>query len=110
MTITVEILNDETLKLLKNLEQLKLLRLKLPSKQKAKQKVANVAVETPSPKEMALSAFEAGIIKPLRKDLTLQELLKEQNFKGFDRQEMDRLAKEVNIQEPIGELLAMLKP
>ncbi|MBK8568263.1 MAG: hypothetical protein IPN76_34395 [Saprospiraceae bacterium] len=54
--------------------------------------------------------FETGIIKPLRKDLTLHQLLEEQHFKGFDRKELDKLAKEINIQEPIEELLAMLKP
>lgn len=43
-------------------------------------------------------------ISPLRKDLTLDELLTSQNFKGFDRQEMDRLVKEMDIQEPISEL------
>jgi hypothetical protein len=109
MTITVEILNDKVLKLLKNLEQLKLLRLRLPKKKGSPKTVIEPLGKDIEQVE-AMENFETGIIKHLRKDLTLHELLEEQHFKGFDRKELDKLAKEINIQEPIEELLAMLKP
>lgn len=108
MTIKVELLNEDTLALLRNLEQLKLLKLTLPSKSKSK----DIEPETKpanGQSALALAAFPAAYaIKPLRKDLTLDQLLAEQQFKGFDRQELDSLIEEINIQEPIEELLALL--
>ena len=46
------------------------------------------------------------LAKPMRKKLDLEELKREQNWKPIDRDEFDRLVKELDIQEPLEQLLA----
>jgi len=55
-----------------------------------------------------LTAEHGDIFKEMRKTITVEELKKEQNYQGIDREEFDRLVAELDIQEPIDELLAML--
>jgi hypothetical protein len=50
------------------------------------------------------------IVKPVRKNITVEDLIREQNYKGFDRAAFDKLAVELNIQDPIEELLALSTP
>lgn len=50
----------------------------------------------------------ASLIKPMREKLDIEQLKIEQNYKGFDKVEVDRLIKEADIQEPIEELLSMI--
>lgn len=110
MTIKVELLNEDALALLRNLEHLKLLKLTLPSKSKNKEK-GSESKPANGHAAIPVAAFPpADAIRPLRKDLTLDQLLTEQNFKGFDRRELDSLIEEINIQEPVEELLALLTP
>ena len=47
-------------------------------------------------------------IKPVRKTITLEELIIEQNYKGTDWTKLNAMAKELDIQEPIELLLAQL--
>jgi hypothetical protein len=47
------------------------------------------------------------ITKPKRETLTVEDLIKEQNYKGFDRTGFDKLVAELAVQEPIEELLAL---
>jgi hypothetical protein len=108
MTIKVELLNQDALALLRNLEQLKLLKLTLPAKQKNKSALPKAETANGQAAAPIYSFSAAEAIKPLRKNLTLEELLAEQNFRGFDRQELDHLIEEINIQEPTEELLALL--
>ena len=44
--------------------------------------------------------------KPMRKKLDIEELKREQNWKPIDRDEFDRLIKEIDIQEPLEQLIA----
>ncbi len=44
--------------------------------------------------------------KPMRKKTDINEIIKEQNWKGVDREEFDRLIKDMNIQEPLEQLIA----
>ena len=46
------------------------------------------------------------LAKPMRKKLDLEELKREQNWKPIDRKKFDRLVKEIDIQEPLEQLLA----
>lgn len=46
------------------------------------------------------------IARPMRKKLDLDELKREQNWKPINRAEFDRLVKELDIQEPLEQLLA----
>ena len=45
---------------------------------------------------------------PRKKKLDIELLKKEQNFTQFDRTRFDQLIKELNIQEPIEQLLQMI--
>lgn len=48
------------------------------------------------------------IIKPIKAKLNLDEIKKAQNFKTVDKQEVEALIKEANIQESIEALLQMV--
>lgn len=50
----------------------------------------------------------AQITRPMKKTLDVEEMKREQNWKPIDREEWDRLVKDLDIQEPIEELLALL--
>ena len=52
----------------------------------------------------------ANIASPIKKEFDLERIKKEQNFQPIDRDEVNRLIQEADIQEPIEELLAMLRP
>ena len=64
--------------------------------------------------ELVLNEYSRGnlilmeIIKPIREKLDIEQLKKEQNYQGFDKEEVDRLIKEIDLQEPIEELLEMI--
>lgn len=45
------------------------------------------------------------VIKPVRKQISVEEMIKEQNFTGINRQEFDDLISKIDIQEPLSELL-----
>lgn len=47
------------------------------------------------------------ITKPMRATLPLEDLIKEQNYKGFDRAGFNKLIAELDVQDPIEELLAL---
>ena len=47
-------------------------------------------------------------IKPVRKNVTLEQLKQEQNYQPVSYQEFRQLADKIEIEEPIEELLAML--
>jgi hypothetical protein len=46
--------------------------------------------------------------KPVKEKLDLEEVKREQNFEAVDKEEMEALIKEADIQEPIEELLQMV--
>ena len=48
------------------------------------------------------------IFKPTRKTIDLETLKREQNWQGFDREAFERDIEELDMQEPIEDLLAML--
>jgi hypothetical protein len=50
-----------------------------------------------------------SIIKPIKKTLDIEALKREKNYKGVNRKRFNRLIKELNVTEPIEELLAQLK-
>jgi len=47
-------------------------------------------------------------IKPLRKTITLEQMIKEQNYKPIEKDEFFKLVDELEIEESIEELLSML--
>ena len=48
------------------------------------------------------------LFKPMREDISVEYLKREQNFVGIDRKEFDALAKKLNIKESLEELIAMI--
>jgi hypothetical protein len=48
------------------------------------------------------------LVKPRKKTLDIEQLKKEQNFTHFDKITFKELIKELNIQEPIEDLLKMV--
>lgn len=50
----------------------------------------------------------AHFARPIRKNITIEELMQEQQFTVFDRAGFDQIVKNLDIQEPIEELLAQL--
>jgi len=48
------------------------------------------------------------LFKPMREDISVEDLKREQNYQGIDRQEFDALAKKLNIKESLEELIAMI--
>ncbi len=47
--------------------------------------------------------------QPIRKNVTLEEIMKEQNYTGTDWDKLNAIAKEMAIEEPIELLLAQAK-
>ena len=45
---------------------------------------------------------------PIRQKTDLDEIMREQNYQGFNRQVFDELIREINIQEPVEELIQMI--
>ncbi len=92
--------NDLEALLEKELEKIKAMKRKQPSKKAAGK------VMVPSP----LSEEEKKMMaKPMRKEFDPEAMKREQGWTGkHDKEGMDRLIKEMDIQEPIEELLAML--
>ncbi len=47
-------------------------------------------------------------VQPIKKDITLEQMIKEQNYKPLERTAFFEEVDALNIEEPIEELLAML--
>jgi len=47
-------------------------------------------------------------VKPMRKSVTVEELKQEQNYKPITKDEFFKKGSELNITEPLGELLQLL--
>ena len=47
-----------------------------------------------------------NVIKPLKEELNVDEMAKEQNFKGIDRQQFNMLINDIDIQESFADLVA----
>jgi len=48
-------------------------------------------------------------IRPIRQSQSVEDMEREQNYKGFDRFAFDKIVAELNIQDPDGELLQLLR-
>lgn len=64
--------------------------------------------KTPRKKGHAAKKALTALAKPMRKALTLEDLIREQNYQGGDQKRFDRKADTLNIPEPIEDLLARL--
>ncbi len=48
------------------------------------------------------------LVKPTRSNTIVEQLVEEQNYKGVDKVRVNQLIEEINIEEPIEDLLRML--
>ena len=71
----------------------------------------SAAQQEPMPEHRPLADPELwnSIVKPIRQSQSIEDMVVEQNYKGFDRAEFDRLIAELGIQDPDGELLQLLR-
>ena len=51
----------------------------------------------------------AAITSPIQQEFDLEKIKEAQNFRPIDKEEFNRLVQEADIQEPIEDLLEMLK-
>jgi hypothetical protein len=56
----------------------------------------------------ANAAVWAKVVKPIRQRQTIEDMVREQNFQGFDRAGFDKIIEELDVQDPDGELLKLL--
>jgi hypothetical protein len=83
-----------------------IVRISKLDKEESVRQVENVVdIVEQHPTEKQLEMLEK-LAKPMRKKLNLEELKREQNWKPINRAEFDRLVKELDIQEPLEQLLA----
>jgi len=52
-------------------------------------------------KNISMQIFNNEIFKPIKKKLVIEEMIKEQNYKGVDKQYFDKIIEDLDIQEPI---------
>lgn len=48
------------------------------------------------------------LLEPIEEKIDLEKILREQNYRGPNKRRFKRLVKELNIQEPVEDLLALL--
>jgi hypothetical protein len=60
-------------------------------------------IATKTPEELL-----AKFVKPRKENIDIEALIKEQNYQGYNSKRADALVKEMNIQEPIEDLLKMI--
>ena len=95
---------------LQYLTHLKYVEIESIVKRKAKKKIA---LPTITANDMFLQTAEIGdplrqAVKPTRSHVTLDEMMEEQGYQGTNWERLDKLVQEMDIQEPIEELLAQL--
>lgn len=57
---------------------------------------------------LKLTNKHKGVFRSIRKTISVEELKQEQNYQGIDRAKFDRLVDDLDIQEPLEDLLEML--
>ncbi len=67
------------------------------------EKVIDLVEHSPSKRQIKMLK---ELSKPIDEKTDIEEMIREQNWKPIDRKEFDRLVKELDIQEPLEQLLA----
>ena len=55
-----------------------------------------------------LQLFYSNLIRPMKTDLIINDMILEQQYKGVNREYLDSLVQEIDIKETFEELIAML--
>jgi len=59
-------------------------------------------------KNITIQLYYSNLIKPTKNDLVIDDMIQEQQYKGVNRQYLDSIVQEMDIKEPINELIAMV--
>ena len=59
-------------------------------------------------RNITMQLYYSNLIKPMRKDLVINDMIQEQQYNGVNRQYLDSIVQEMDIKEPINELIAMV--
>ena len=74
------------------------------------QKPEVTAVERPTKTAAAdLDETWQAVVKPIRQSQSIEEMVQEQNYRGFDRATFDKIIDELDIQDEDGGLLKLLR-
>lgn len=58
-------------------------------------------------KNISHQLYQSELFKPIKKELIIDEMIIEQNFTGVNKQKIENIITDIDIQEPISELIAM---
>ncbi len=56
---------------------------------------------------ISLQSHYSKLFKPVKADLFISEMIKDQNYNGVNRQKFESIITDLDIQEPISELLSI---
>jgi len=59
-------------------------------------------------KNITMQLYYSNLIKPMKKDLVIDDMIQEQQYIGVNRQYLDSIVQEMDIKETIYELIAMV--
>ncbi len=59
-------------------------------------------------KNITMQLYYSNLIKPMKKDLVIDDMTQEQQYIGVNRQYLDSIVQEMDIKETIYELIAMV--
>jgi hypothetical protein len=59
-------------------------------------------------KKISFELYHSNIIKPIQSNQSVESMISDQKYKGMDRKYLDKLVQEMDIKEPIGELIALI--
>jgi len=107
--ILLEIPNRRDLDLLLNLVERLDIRVLETKKTKAARPVTEAPDRARTKVVLGKNATQRGIVKPLRKKLSIADLKKEQGYKGINQARLNRLIDGLDIPESVETLLAQLK-
>jgi hypothetical protein len=95
-------MTTQTLEILKQNLNFRITKIDKEESLRQIEKVIDLVEHSPNKKQ---SELLKKLAKPMRKKLDLKELKREQNWKPINRKEFDRLVMELDIQEPLEQLL-----
>ncbi len=52
--------------------------------------------------------FYPDVLKPMKEDLLISEMVNQQQYKGVNRSKFDTIIQDIDIKEPINELIAII--
>lgn len=89
----------------KNLDSRKIVILKLIASMESEKDIQGIEMYL---KKSKISDDIKDIFKPLKESISIDEMKRDQNFKGINRKELKKLIKKLDIKEPFEELLSMI--